>query len=319
MNNWIDYWRAVRGRITWDHTLLRGAWVVPWLQLSARIGRSAQSGTIAYHPQPAGPWYTMPLALAGSRLRRTRDLSRADVIMMFDDRSRSDNTLPEGLEIDSKRLLNYRATDITKTHVGQIFKASFGYAMSVDPLTHTGSMVEKSDDNGVHDGRIIEGPLPAARSGCVYQRLVDSTVRPSVTEELRCICVGGQIVQLFRKEKAQADRFTTRYLKTTLHEGEEWLSPQERQQIAVFCDAMGLDFGSIDVLRDHAGDRRIYIVDVNKTCMPVLSMPVTKLRPALNKIGRAVEALVFGPDVQSQAVASELEGIGFVTGQIDKL
>ena len=34
---------------------------------------------------------------------------------------------------------------------------------------------------------------------------------------------------------------------------------------------MNLDFGAIDVMRDK-NDERIYIVDVNKTCMPVLCL-----------------------------------------------
>ncbi len=305
MRHWINYWQAVRGRITWDRSLLRSAWTLPWLQLRAKLSRSTKTGTIAYYPQPVGPWYTISLALAGTGIRRTSDWACADAVMFFDDRTRSDHTLPDGLIKDGAKRLNVRATDISKAHVGRVFLTIFGYELSLDPLTHSGLMVEKSDENGLHDGTIVQGPLRQVRDGYIYQRLVESTVRPGVTEDLRCACVGGQIVQIFRKEKATQSRFSTRYLQTTLCEPDEVLRPQERKRIAAFCDAMGLDFGSIDVLRDHGGDGRIYIVDVNKTCMPVLSMPVSELRPALHRVGLAVEAIILGPDVQSQPVPAQ--------------
>jgi hypothetical protein len=41
-------------------------------------------------------------------------------------------------------------------------------------------------------------------------------------------------------------------------------SPQELQQIGVFCEAMGLDVGKLDIIRDRE-DQRIYILDANKT------------------------------------------------------
>lgn len=291
MRGWLDYFRAVGPRITWDRSLLRGAWTVPWLQLTGRLKCPPPIGTIAYFPQPAGPWYTLPLALVRTGIRRTSDLGKADVIMIFDDRTQSNVTLPT----TTARLLNARATDVSKVQVGRVFEAVFHYPLTLDPLTHDGPMVEKSDVNGVHDGRIVIGPIVSPRAESVYQALVDSTVRDGVTEDLRCVCVGGDIVVVFRKEKATQDRFKAAYLETTLREPASVLSDQERTDITRFCEMIGLDFGSIDVLRDHAGDGRIYIVDVNKTCMPVLSMPVRELDKALRRIGAAVEALILRP------------------------
>jgi hypothetical protein len=264
---------------------------VPWLQLRGRVGRRKSSGTIAYYPQPAGPWYTMPLALASSGIRKTKDLSKADAVMIFDDRTLSFVDFPQ----TSARLINAHATDISKAHVGRVFERVFGYPLSLDPTTHIGPMVEKADLNGVHDGRIVEGPLAEPKPGCIYQVLADSTVRAGVTEDLRCVCVGGDVIQVFRKEKADTVRFQAVYLETTLQEAESVFSVTERVQIAEFCRAMGLEFGSIDVLRDHAGSGRIYVVDVNKTCMPVLSMPVRELNIALRRIGRAAEDLILRP------------------------
>ena len=41
-------------------------------------------------------------------------------------------------------------------------------------------------------------------------------------------------------------------------------STQELEQIAVFCHAMGLDYGKLDIMRDTA-DQRMYILDANTT------------------------------------------------------
>jgi hypothetical protein len=295
MKGWIDYWRAVGGRISWDRSILRGAWTVPWLTVAARSGRPAKSGTIAFHPQPAAPWYTIRLALAGTGIRAVRNVADADAVMIFDDRTRSDAALPQ----TRGRFINAAIDDVSKRRVGEVFERVFGYPLTLDPFAHAGPMVEKADENGVHDGRLVTGPLERAEPGCIYQRLVDSHVEDGVTEDLRCVCVDGRVVQLFRKRKATEERFRAVYLGTTLHEPEVHLSKDELAQIGRFCAEMGLDFGSIDVLRDHRGDGRIYVVDVNKTCMPVLSMPVADMRVALRRIGRAAEAMVLGGEVET--------------------
>jgi len=291
MNAWLDYWRAVSGRITWDRSLLRGLWIVPYLQWRRRIRRPSKRGTIAYFPQPAVPWYTLPLALAGTGIRVTTNLRTADAVFIFDDRTRTDVVMPD----TSAALLNGRATDMSKTHVGRVFEMVFGYPLMLDPLTHVGPMVQKSDINGVHDGRIVQGPLAAPMDDCAYQHVVNSTIRDGVTEDLRCVCVGGEIAQVFRKEKARKARFQAVYLETTLRDPAEIFTAEELAMIAKFCDAIGLDFGSIDVLRDYDQDGRIYIVDVNKTCMPVLSMPAAELETGLQRIGVAAQALILRP------------------------
>lgn len=290
MTGWVDYWRAVGGRITWDRSVLRGLWIVPYLHVRARIGRPAQRGTVAFYPHPAGPWYTLPLALAGTSLRITKDIQTADAVIMFDDRTQSDVLVPH----TAARLLNAKATDISKAHVGRVFEQVFGYPVSLNPLTHSGPMVQKSDTNGVHDGQIVQGPLADPYPDCIYQHPVESWIDEGVTEDLRCVMVAGQIVQVFRKQKASAARFKADYLETTLRDPDETFTSEEQASVSAFCAAMGLDFGSLDILRDYAQGGRPYIVDVNKTCMPVLSMPAGDLAVGLRRIGAATEALILG-------------------------
>lgn len=288
MRGWLNYWRAVRGRVTWDRSFLRGLWIVPYLHIRLRIGRPARRATLAFYPHPAAPWYTLPLALAGTSIRMTRKVTTADAIMIFDDHTQSDVTLPK----TSAVVLNARVTDISKANVGRVFEQVFGYPLSLNPLTHSGPMVQKSDINGVHDGQIVNGPLAQSAPGCVYQHPVDSWVRDGVSEDLRCVFVGDRIVQVFRKEKAKAARFQAQYLRTDLRDPDETFTLDEQALIGRFCAVLGLDFGSIDILRDYSDGGRLYIVDVNKTCMPVISMPVRRLEVGLRRIGQAVEALI---------------------------
>jgi len=42
------------------------------------------------------------------------------------------------------------------------------------------------------------------------------------------------------------------------------LKPDEVERLLQFCEAIGLDYGELAVLRDN-GDGRIYVVDVNNT------------------------------------------------------
>lgn len=291
MKGWLNYWRTVGDRITWDRSVLRGLWIVPWLHCRLRLGRPRRTGTIAYFPHPAGPWYSLPLALAGTGIRKTRSIQRADLLMVFEDRTVSDIQPPD---IDGQ-CLNDRAIDISKINVGRVFETVFGYSLTLDPSLHVGPMVQKSDANGVHDGKIVQGPLQHPMPDCVYQRLADSTIREGVTEDLRCVCVRGRVIQVFRKEKATESRFQAVYLETTLRDADEVFSAEEQKKIAAFCQMIGLDFGSMDILRDYASDGRIYIVDVNKTCMPVLSMPAKELEKGLRRIGAAFETLMLSP------------------------
>lgn len=288
MRGWLNYWRAVRGRVTWDRSVLRGLWIVPYLHMRLRTGRPTQCATLAFYPHPAAPWYTLPLALAGTRIRMKPNLHAADAIMVFEDRTQSDVTVPKTQAV----VLNARITDISKAHIGRVFEQVFGYPLSLNPQTHHGPMVQKSDINGVHDGRIVVGPLGHPVPGYVYQHPVESWIREGVSEDLRCACVGGAVVQVFRKEKTKAARFQAHYLQTELRDPDETFTDKEQALIGQFCAVLGLDFGSMDILRDYADGGRLYIVDVNKTCMPVLSMPVRSLEVGLRRIGDAAEAFI---------------------------
>jgi hypothetical protein len=284
---WLEYWRTVKARVVWDRGLSRGAWIVPWLAWRARARRKSPVARLAFYPQPAGIWYTLRLALIGSGVRVVRRVEDADIIMRFDDRTDvSDAPWPI-----TKPTLNRDITDISKARVATVFKDIFGYDLSVDPTTFSGRMAVKSDVNGVHDGRAVRGPINDPDPSLTYQKLIDTECRPGVMEELRCTCVGGRVSAVVRKEKTVKDRFSATYLTTHPVDPSCALSPDEHETLCAFLGAMGLDFGSIDVLRERH-DGRIYVVDVNKTCMPVLAMNWRDLDRVLAQIGDAAETMI---------------------------
>lgn len=284
---WLDYWRTVKSRVVWDRGLVRGLWIVPWLAWRGRTRRQPVVARLAFHPQPAGIWYTLRLALIGTSVRVVKRAEDADIVMRFDDRT----DVTDAPWTFTKPTLNRDITDISKARVAAVFENTFGYDLAVDPTRYEGRMAAKSNVNGVHDGRAVTGPIDTPDPALTYQKLIDTETRPGVMEELRCTCVGGRVAAIVRKEKAKADRFSANYLTTHPVDPARVLSPKERALLADFLAAIDLDFGSIDVLRDRH-DGRIYVVDVNKTCMPVLAMNWRDLDQTLAQIGAAAEAMI---------------------------
>ncbi len=296
MSKWLNYYRAVKSRTHFDAHFFQDARVVAKLYIHYKWGKGRQKAvpktsqaTLAFYPNPVGPWYNIWLILNHTGIKKVKDINTADYIFIFDDKTQSlvANNLPKTLKA---QLINDKVTDISKSHVGKVFQSIFGYDIAVDPSIFNGKAVEKSDENGTHDGRIINCPIPPAdvKEGYSYQRFIDSSFSGVTSEDLRIACVFGKVAAVFHKHKAFDKIFSTSYLNTTVHAAEERFSEQELALIDTFCKKMGLDFGAIDVMRDKV-DGKIYIVDVNKTCMPVLSLPADEQYRSLNMIAKCFE------------------------------
>ncbi len=105
------------------------------------------------------------------------------------------------------------------------------------------------------------------------------------------VIVKGVIPAVFHKFKSLDARFGTSYLHTDVRAANDVFSPQEQALIAEFCREIGLDFGCIDIMRDMQDDR-IYIVDVNKTCMPVLSLSFKQQMKSLRLMGGSLRTAI---------------------------
>lgn len=177
------------------------------------------------------------------------------------------SSLPSGVPI-----INERCLDISKERVELAHRRAFGYGMAVDPTTHAGPMVAKSDANAAHDGRVIIGPIERAEPGYVYQIEIDNRVDnirgrrlpvPTVLD-MRVTIVGGEITGAYRKYRAAGKRFLNTNDRASFHEPGELFSALEVERLIAFASDIGLDLGEIDVLRDNASGR-IYAIDANNT------------------------------------------------------
>lgn len=190
-------------------------------------------------------------------------------------------------------VINRHCTDISKRHVAAVLKRTFGYDLAVDPTTHHGPMVEKSDGNYTHDGRVVEGPIPrsAVVEGCVYQRLIDSREGEEAID-LRTPIYGGHIPLVYIKHRPLATRFANENTFVEVREPDEVYSAEEMDLLAKFVAEMRLDFGELDVLRDGQGGR-IYVVDVaNTPAGPPNGLPQAPARRAIRRLSCAFRALV---------------------------
>ena len=264
--------------------------------LAQKYGRSLTGrrpkASLAFYPQPSGPWYNAWLAARMAGIEIIKDTNAADVIFVFDDTTVSDTgaNLEPGLKV---KAINDRIDDISKNHVAKVFEREFGYSVEIDPLTYQGKAVQKSDINGTHDGQLVDCPLAPKdiQPESVYQKLIDSRHDGPRSEDLRMVYVGGEIPVVFHKYKLVEKRFGTDYDHVDVWSADRAFSEDEQRKLMSFCEAMGLDFGAVDVMRDKH-DGRIYIVDVNKTCMPVLCLSQKSQRRAFRLISGAMIRLV---------------------------
>lgn len=161
-------------------------------------------------------------------------------------------------------VLNLGCLDIDKATIDQVFRQVFGYGSLVDPRTHQGACVRKSEENARHDGQVVQAPIPEPEAGYIYQRLIDNRIRDDCVLDLRVPVYRGRIPFAALWEKPLAKRFSTRIDEVRMVEASQVFSPEELERLLAFCERMGLDYGELDVLRDRT-DGRLYVVDVNNT------------------------------------------------------
>lgn len=191
-------------------------------------------------------------------------MSVAAGAMRFADKTRQSPA--EALFPGRPRAINAGSFDIGKQAVQRHFESAFGYLLAVDPVRHVEPMVEKSDRNYTHDGRVLCCPIAPeeVREGCVYQRLVDTVDGAGFAVDLRTIMVGGRAVVVYRKHRPVADRLSSRNHSVEILDPAHVFTCEELACLGAFAELMGVDFAALDVLRDRE-DGRSYVVDVNNT------------------------------------------------------
>ena len=187
--------------------------------------------------------------------------------------------------------LNARCLDISKSSVDRIWREVSGRGLALDPLTTSGPMVVKSEENARHDGRILSGPLRDRQHGVVYQRLVDNREGDHFAW-LRPVVLGGRIVLTYHKSSPLDDRFSSGGPPRTRLAEPDVISHEETDAILELAARIGLDYGDMDVLRD--ADGAIYVVDVNKTPVWPGNMDEVERRDAERQLAAAFSDLIHG-------------------------
>jgi hypothetical protein len=247
--------------------------------------------TIAFHPDKPRPWYFIWPVMHASGAKLISDVSQADIVFQFDDSTHVDASKPKTKP--GARLVNFGCNDISKSCVAESFELAAGYGLKVDPLSYEGPMVEKSEKNACHDGRIIEGPMEPL-DGKTYQRLIDNEIEGGLVEDLRCCIVGGAPTVVFRKRRPIARRFLNENVDVILDEPRKCYSAEEIEVITAFAKEIGLEWGGVDVLRDRTSGK-IFIVDANKTDMgPPVALNLGDKLKATRRMARAF-VLAFAP------------------------
>ncbi len=237
---WLTYYAFVR---------LRGFWT----RLTQKPGPR-----IYFIPHRPRPWYIVWAACVWGGMQFARSAAHADAAFYFED-----TTIATPPPPGHARAFNFGCGDVSKSRVAAANEDAFGYRLALDPETHNGEAVEKSEGNGLHDGRVVHCPTPRLE-GKAYQHVIRTEGADEMACDLRTATIGGKPVVVFVKRKPAAARFSIQNTSVRVQLPEEVFSPVEITQIVHFCAVMRLDWGGLDVLRE-ASSGRLYVVDVNKT------------------------------------------------------
>lgn len=270
---WLDDFRYENGRILVKST---GVWMKNDLQLWSDIFRwltyyafvrmhgvwallsRRRAVRIHFTPHKPRPWYIIWAVVVWGGMRFAKSAAEADASFYFEDQTQAaPPTAPIG------RAFNFAVGDVSKTYVAEVMEAAFGYPLAVDPTRFVGEAVEKSEGNGLHDGRIVTCPLQPV-PGKAYQRIIKTEGEDGWAYDLRTACVARRPIVVFLKKKPAQARFSIQNTSVIVKRPEEVFSAADIAQIESFCEAMQLDWGGLDVLRERRSGR-LYVVDVNKT------------------------------------------------------
>ncbi|MGA9450419.1 MAG: hypothetical protein WBW41_03640 [Verrucomicrobiia bacterium] len=220
---------------------------------------------------------------------------RFDVAFKLKDATFCDAAELQSLSATTRKIINGQSLDISKRSLAKAFTEVFGYAIEVDPTQYGSELVEKSNHNATHDGRVRQGPLAADEISpeCVYQKAIDNTLdKNGLVLDHRVPVHGDQIPLVYLKYRPSETRFSNTNSLVQLEKPEAVFSHGELDRILLLARRMGVDYGEFDVLRDKDG--RIYVVDVNNTPNgPPNGLPELEGKLALERLAKSFNRLLY--------------------------
>ena len=199
-----------------------------------------------------------------NRVRLTNKMATNPAVIVYFENATYGSASAVQAKYPNARIINVDCQDISKERVHVVHQEALGYSMNLNPQTHIGPAVEKSEENAVHDGQEVMCPIESPKENAVYQIVLDNANDNNEYVDIRVPIIGGKIPLVYLKFKTKKNRFTNKAHRATLHTPEELFSKEEIEQIEKYAEAMKVEFCEFDVLR-HKGNQKIYIIDVNKT------------------------------------------------------
>lgn len=167
--------------------------------------------------------------------------------------------------IRSKKI-NANCNDISKKKLGNCFQEIFNYQLNINPTTYKGLGVEKSDDNGAHDGKLVKLPITKdlVQNKKVYNIHINNVFEKNFVTDYRIPFIGELSEFCYEKKRHISERFVNQNHTVKVLQTSDIFTSEEINKISSMCHLMKLDYGEIDCLID-ADTRKIYVVDINKT------------------------------------------------------
>jgi hypothetical protein len=162
----------------------------------------------------------------------------------------------------SIRVLNAHCGDVSRRRVQQAFAEAFRYALTVDPLTYGGPVLEKADHGSSRSRRVLICPILRTEPGKVYERLIDNVIEGQV-EDICIAIVGKSLPVAYRKRRPKQDRFSNTIGNVILVGVEDVTTPDERDRLLRMAADLGLDWGEVGTLRDTATGA-LYVCGVDR-------------------------------------------------------
>jgi hypothetical protein len=233
-----------------------------WRFLLARAIRR-QTGAVYFAPDRPMIVYSIWKICHELGLIMTADPARPHRLAVHWEDATFDKSSPPDPLPPNRPPVNARCMDISKSAVERAMVGAFGYGLAIDPATHVGPYVRKSEENAAHDGVVLDTPT-SAEPGYVYQRLADNLIDADRLVDLRIPILGRQLPLVYLRFRSVRERFTQVHKRVEAVPTASAISEDEVVHLRTFADLLGLDFGELDGVRDRT-DGRLYIVDANKT------------------------------------------------------
>ena len=165
--------------------------------------------------RPFNPLYSLAKVRWGLPVKFTSSPELADIELYFYDKTKSNYQVSEN---PKKIVINKNCTDISKSNVDRVFLEIFGYSLNLDPKNYHGSILEKSEQNAKHDGKIINSSSLGFKiyKNKVYQRLINN-IYTQFAVDYRVVWVKDEIVLAVEKVIPHANIHKSPAITSTDH------------------------------------------------------------------------------------------------------